>query len=106
MMGLADLREQATTSLADLRVKLFADGADTPGMLAMYRSPHVKGFTTNPTLMRKAGVTDYRAFARDVLAAIRIGRSRSRSSPTTRPRWSARRARSPPGAPTSTSRSR
>src|SRR5690348_9778278 len=57
-------------SLADLRVKIFADGADLDGMLDMYRNPLIKGFTTNPTLMRKAGVTDYRAFARDVLAAI------------------------------------
>jgi transaldolase len=39
-------------------------------MLAMYREPHIKGFTTNPTLMRKAGITDYRAFAQEVLAAI------------------------------------
>ena len=53
-----------------LKVKLFADGADLDGMLAMYRLPYIKGFTTNPTLMRKAGVTDYEAFARRVLAAI------------------------------------
>ena len=57
-------------SLADLRVKIFADGADLKGMLDMYRNPLIKGFTTNPTLMRKAGVTDYRAFAREVLAEI------------------------------------
>lgn len=53
-----------------LKVKLFADGADLDGMLAMYRLTYIKGFTTNPTLMRKAGVTDYKAFARRVLAAI------------------------------------
>ena len=58
------------TPLTDLRVKIFADGADKQGMLEMYRKPYIKGFTTNPTVMRKAGVTDYRAFARDVLAAI------------------------------------
>ncbi|HEX3109287.1 MAG TPA: transaldolase [Thermoanaerobaculia bacterium] len=58
------------TSVNDLKVKLFADGADKAGMLEMYRKPFVKGFTTNPTLMRKAGVTDYRAFAREVLEAI------------------------------------
>jgi transaldolase len=51
-------------------VKLFADGADKAGMLEMYRSPWIKGFTTNPTLMRKAGISDYEAFARDILAAI------------------------------------
>lgn len=57
-------------TLADLRTKIYADGAELPGMLAMYREPHIKGFTTNPTLMRKAGITDYRGFAREVLAAI------------------------------------
>src|SRR5215813_13865554 len=58
------------TSLADLKVKIFADGADRGGMLDLYRNPLVKGFTTNPTLMRQAGITDYEAFARDILAAI------------------------------------
>ena len=53
-----------------LSVKIFADGADLAGMLALYRQPYIKGFTTNPTLMRKAGITDYRGFAKDVLAAI------------------------------------
>ena len=53
-----------------LSVKIFADGADLAGMLELYRQPYVKGFTTNPTLMRKAGITDYRAFAKQVLAAI------------------------------------
>jgi transaldolase len=51
-------------------VKIFADGADLAGMLELYRQPHIKGFTTNPTLMRKSGITDYRAFAREVLTAI------------------------------------
>ena len=58
------------TTIADLRIKLFADGADKAGMLEMARLPYVAGFTTNPTLMRKAGVVDYKAFAREVLAAI------------------------------------
>ncbi len=58
------------TSLSTLKVKIFADGADKAGMLEMYAKPHIKGFTTNPTLMRKAGVNDYRAFALDILAAI------------------------------------
>jgi len=53
-----------------LSVKIFADGADLAGMLELYRTPHIKGFTTNPTLMRKAGISDYRAFARQVLQAI------------------------------------
>ena len=55
---------------SDLTVKLFADGADKSAMLSLYRNPLIKGFTTNPTLMRKAGVADYEAFARDVLEAI------------------------------------
>jgi transaldolase len=54
----------------DLSVKVFADGADKSAMLSLYRNPLIKGFTTNPTLMRKAGVADYEAFARDILDAI------------------------------------
>jgi transaldolase len=54
----------------ELAVKIFADGADLGSMLELYRQPWIKGFTTNPTLMRKAGVADYKAFALDVLAAI------------------------------------
>jgi transaldolase len=57
-------------SVDSLKVRIFADGADLPGMIDMYRLPYIKGFTTNPTLMRKAGVADYRAFARSVLEAI------------------------------------
>jgi transaldolase len=53
-----------------LSVKIFADGADLSGMIDMYRKPYIKGFTTNPTLMRKAGISDYRAFAMQVLQAI------------------------------------
>ena len=49
--------------LSDLSVKIFADGADKAGMLEMYANSLIKGFTTNPTLMRKAAVNDYRAFA-------------------------------------------
>ena len=57
-------------TVRELRVKLFADGADKAGMLEMLRKPYIKGFTTNPTLMRKAGVSDYRAFAKDILTSI------------------------------------
>lgn len=57
-------------TVADLKVKIFADGADVKGMLEMYGKPYIKGFTTNPTLMRKAGITDYRAFSREVLSVI------------------------------------
>jgi transaldolase len=57
-------------SLADIKVKIFADGADRASMLELYRNPIIKGFTTNPTLMRIAGITDYETFARDILRAI------------------------------------
>ena len=57
-------------TLSELRTKIYADGAELDGMVAMYRQPHIKGFTTNPTLMRKAGIADYAGFARQVLAAI------------------------------------
>lgn len=53
-----------------LRVKIFADGADLDGILRMSANPLIKGFTTNPTLMRKAGVDDYEAFARRLLQAV------------------------------------
>ncbi|HEU0071134.1 MAG TPA: transaldolase [Alphaproteobacteria bacterium] len=58
------------TRLSDLKVKIFADGADMKGILEMYANPLIKGFTTNPTLMRKAGISDYEAFGRDVLAKV------------------------------------
>jgi transaldolase len=57
-------------SLSELKIQIFADGADKAGMLEMYRNPIIRGFTTNPTLMRKAGVRDYEAFAREILALI------------------------------------
>ena len=58
------------SSIANLKVKLFADGADLAGMQEMYANPIIKGFTTNPTLMRKVGIKDYKAFAHQVLKAI------------------------------------
>lgn len=54
-----------------LKVKIFADGADKTGMLEMYAKPFIQGLTTNPTLMRKAGISDYRAFAKDILSEIK-----------------------------------
>lgn len=54
-----------------LKVKIFADGAEKAGMLEMAAKPHIQGLTTNPTLMRKAGISDYRAFAREILGVIR-----------------------------------
>lgn len=57
-------------SVSDLRVQIFADGADKTSMLELSRHPHIKGFTTNPKLMRATGVTDYAGFAQEVLANI------------------------------------
>ncbi len=53
-----------------LKIKLYVDGADISGMLEMYNNKTVSGFTTNPTLMKKAGITDYKAFSKSVLEAI------------------------------------
>ena len=58
------------TAVDRLKVQIFADGADKAAMLEMYAKPFVNGFTTNPTLMRKAGITDYEAFAKDILGVI------------------------------------
>ena len=57
-------------ALEDLRIKLYADGANLEAMRALATRPYIRGFTTNPTLMHRAGVRDYREFARDVVAAI------------------------------------
>lgn len=58
-------------TITDLKVKIFTDGADRTSMFEMNEKPWVAGFTTNPTLMRKVGITDYEAFAKDVLAHIK-----------------------------------
>ena len=58
------------SSITNLKVKLFADGADKAGMLEMAAKPFIQGLTTNPTLMRKAGITDYKAFALNILKDI------------------------------------
>ncbi len=58
-------------NLENLKTKLFADGADLPTMLDMAQKSHIQGLTTNPTLMRKAGISEYRQFAKDVLAEIK-----------------------------------
>mgnify|MGYP003962032309 CR=1 FL=1 len=60
-------------SLDDLKIEIFADGADREGILELYRNPLIAGFTTNPTLMRKAGVADYKAFALDILEEVTKG---------------------------------
>ncbi len=57
--------------IKDLRVKIFGDGADKDSMLELNQLPFIKGFTTNPTLMRKAGITDYASFAKEILSEIK-----------------------------------
>lgn len=59
------------STIAPFKIRIFADGADAAAMIKRYREGFVGGFTTNPTLMAKAGVRDYAAFAREVLAVIR-----------------------------------
>ncbi len=58
------------TTIDNLRIKIFADGADRDGMLRLYTKPWISGFTTNPTLMHMAGITDYEKFARSILQDI------------------------------------
>jgi transaldolase len=58
------------TLLSQLKVKIFADSADRASMLALHARPYIRGLTTNPTLMRRAGIGNYRAFAREILAEI------------------------------------
>ena len=58
------------SKINNLRVKIFADGADRNAMLDMYSKEYIQGLTTNPTLMKKAGIKDYRAFCKDILSII------------------------------------
>ena len=57
-------------TLDTLKIHLYADGADKAGILDLYAKPYIKGLTTNPTLMKKAGITDYEAFAKDILQTV------------------------------------
>jgi transaldolase len=57
-------------SLNSLKVQIYADGADKAGILDLYAKPYIKGLTTNPTLMKKAGIKDYEAFAKDILQTV------------------------------------
>jgi transaldolase len=61
----------ATTKLQQLKIKIFADGADKAGILELNANPLVSGMTTNPTLMRKAGISDYEGFAIEILKSVR-----------------------------------
>ena len=64
------VKDKSMTTTTKLDIKIFADGADRDGIIEMYNNPQIAGFTTNPTLMRKAGISDYRAFALDILKEI------------------------------------
>lgn len=57
-------------TLNNFKIHIYADGADKAGILDLYAKPYIKGLTTNPTLMKKAGITDYEAFARDILTTV------------------------------------
>src|SRR5688572_28457977 len=57
-------------TLNSLKIQIYADGADKAGILDLYNKPYIKGLTTNPTLMNKAGIKDYEAFARDILQSV------------------------------------
>lgn len=61
----------STVNVNDLKVKIYADGADIKHILSLANNPIIKGFTTNPSLMRAAGITDYESFARDLLAQVK-----------------------------------
>lgn len=57
-------------SLNDLKIQIYADGADRTGILDLYSKPYIKGLTTNPSLMKKVGIKDYEAFAKDILLSV------------------------------------
>lgn len=64
-------KDERPLSINELKIKIFADGADKAGMFDMNANPLIQGLTTNPTLMRKAGINNYRAFAKEVLSVIK-----------------------------------
>ena len=81
------------TTLKDLKVKLFTDGADKAQIVDMAKNAWIAGFTTNPSLLKKAGVQGLRGLWRAISSPpCRTGTSRSRCSPTTFRKWSRRRA--------------
>ena len=57
-------------SLNTLKIQIYADGADKAGILDLYAKPYIKGLTTNPSLMKKAGIKDYEAFAKEILQTV------------------------------------
>ena len=69
-------------TLNDLKIQLYADGADKAGILDLYAKPYIKGLTTNPSLMKKAGIKDYEAFAKDILKTAGIPETKKGSELT------------------------
>src|ERR1017187_3115989 len=63
--------QKTMKALSDLKIHLYADGADKAGILDLYAKPYIKGLTTNPSLMKKAGIKDYEAFAKDILQTVK-----------------------------------
>jgi transaldolase len=69
--GGADVTDEAhMPKLSGLKIKLFTDGADKAQIMEMAKQPWIRGFTTNPSLLKKAGVSDYETYARDLVAAV------------------------------------
>jgi transaldolase len=69
-LGTVTLTDEATPSVAGLKIKIYADGANRDDMVRLAKEPYISGLTTNPTLMKAAGITDYEEFAHQVLEAI------------------------------------
>ena len=65
-----NLNKKTMKSLNDIKIQIFADGADRAGILELYTKPYIKGLTTNPSLMKKAGIRDYEAFAKEILQTV------------------------------------
>ena len=95
-----------TSEISKLNVKIFGDGADMATILDLYSKTWICGFTTNPTLMRKAGIQNYEAFARELIEKVPDRPISLKFLPTTSLKWSGRRTSSPPGRTTFTSRFR
>ena len=77
-------------TVADLKIKIFADGADHDSLINLYEQPYIRGFTTNPTLMRKASIANYEEFARRSWPESKTDRFPSKYSPTSSTRWKRR----------------
>ena len=89
--------------VSDLKIKIFADGADKAQILRFKANPVIKGFTTNPTLMRSAGVKDYEIFAREILEVVQdLPISFEVFADDVRRKWRGKPARLPAGPATFT----